>query len=753
MLIMKQKYQINNNVIASDVEFFVDKGYPLPFARVLSSRGVTSENWSTFFAPTFYDAFEMLNMDKAVEIVGEVMQTQGSVLIYGDYDADGLSASALLSLFFTNMGVENSVIIPTREQGYGLHCDLIFKAFEQNWYDLLITVDCGISNKDEVEQLKEAFGDGVDIVVTDHHEIPEMLPNCVCVNPKLGYPFAYLSGSGVAYKLVEALVGREQATKYADLAIIGTIADMMPMLDENRALTNLGLANFNHRGLRKLAELSNCKDITTKDVALRISPKINAAGRVGNPYDALTLLLLDERVPSGVAEKLLEANEIRRTILEETIVEAEGKLDGVAIQRDRLVFIAGDNWQHGILGIVANRLREKYNYPTLVMCRDGDNYVGSARGVEGLNLHSLFVECQDLLVKFGGHKSSVGFSVEANNMPALKQRLVQLLQQYSQEDFASGVVYDVDMDDSLTLLDAYEFCCSLQPTLPSDVVKFRAQAVVERANVFGKERNHVSITLTNGLELKGFFDFAKFAPALKTGAEIDVVFTLEKDSYSGNVCGIIVDLTLLNSLHFEDLYKSTLLSNYSLKEEQKNIASSNEIVALLQQNSTLAVFDSYQQFCDFSKLYSFDGYSLDFFVQNKPTFKSVVIAPNKSFDYSQYNNVVVFGNYTKYQRIYTQGARYIDTVGDCNLLKDVKLDRNVCVAVYVALKNKNKFEAVDSCYTKYLVGKCTYPQFVASIKVFEELNLIDLADDYNLVVYSNKKVELQNSKLFNLLSK
>ncbi|MBR2974987.1 MAG: DHH family phosphoesterase, partial [Clostridia bacterium] len=408
---MKQKYQINNNVIASDVEAFVEQGFPLPFARVLSSRGVTVQNMDKFFAPTFYDAFEMLNMDKAVEIVTQVLQSQGSVLIYGDYDADGLSASALLSLFFTNMGIENSVIIPNREQGYGLHCDLVLRAFEQNWYDLLITVDCGISNKDEIASLKEEFGDGVDIIVTDHHEIPDELPDCVCVNPKLGYPFAYLSGSGVAYKLVEALVGRDNATKYADLAIIGTIADMMPMLDENRALTNLGLSNFNHRGLCKLAELSNCKEISTKEIALRISPKINAAGRVGNPYDALTLLLLDERVPKQVVEKLLEINDIRRTILEETIVEAESMLDSVAIQSDRLVFIAGDNWQHGILGIVANRLREKYNYPTLVMCRDGDNYVGSARGVDAVNLHSLFIKCQDLLVKFGGHKSSVGFSV------------------------------------------------------------------------------------------------------------------------------------------------------------------------------------------------------------------------------------------------------------------------------------------------------------------------------------------------------
>ena len=293
---------------------------------------------------------------------------------------------------------------------------------------------------------------------------------------------------------------------------------------------------------------------------------------------------------------------------------------------------------------------------------------------------------------------------------------------------------------------------SLQPTLPSDDVKFRAKAVVERATVFGKERNHISITLSNGFELKGFFDFAKYATALKTGAEIDVVFTLDKDAYSGNVCGIIVDLTLLNSLHFEELYKSTFLNSYISLSPNKHLINNAEVEKLLKQNSTLAVFDTYQQFCEFSKLYNFDGYSLEFFVQNKSAFKTVVIAPSEDFDFSQYNNVIVFTHYDNIAREYTNNCVYVSHITNCKVVEDVKLDRNVCVSVYLALKNKNKFESIEHCFTKYLVGKCTYAQFVASIKVFQELDLINLLDKYNLVVYGNKKVELQNSKLFNLLS-
>ena len=181
----------------------------------------------------------MVNMREAAETISYLIETGGSVLIYGDYDADGLSASSILSLFFTDSGIENNVIIPTRDEGYGLHADKVIRAFKRNYYDLVITVDCGISNAEEVAKIVEELG--VEVIVTDHHELPEVLPDCLCVNPKLGYDYPYLSGAGVAWKLVEALVGREAATKYSVLAAIGTIGDIMPMQDENRSIVKLGL--------------------------------------------------------------------------------------------------------------------------------------------------------------------------------------------------------------------------------------------------------------------------------------------------------------------------------------------------------------------------------------------------------------------------------------------------------------------------------------------------------------------------------
>ncbi|MCM1195009.1 MAG: DHH family phosphoesterase, partial [Firmicutes bacterium] len=229
---MKEKY-VKRPILNYDcVEFLESKGFPTEYAEALAARNVGKDNFDSIFGneSVFHSPFDMVNMREAVETVSYVLETGGSILIYGDYDADGLTASSLLSLFFSDNGIENTVLIPTRDEGYGLHADKVIRAFKRNYYDLIITVDCGISNAEEVKKITEELG--VEVIVTDHHELPDTLPDCICVNPKLGYPFPYLSGAGVAWKLVEAIAGRDVATNYACLAAIGTIGDIMPMSDE-----------------------------------------------------------------------------------------------------------------------------------------------------------------------------------------------------------------------------------------------------------------------------------------------------------------------------------------------------------------------------------------------------------------------------------------------------------------------------------------------------------------------------------------
>ncbi|MEG2159183.1 MAG: DHH family phosphoesterase, partial [Clostridia bacterium] len=206
------------------------------YAELLYTRGANIDNIDNYLnynEKSFYDPFLLLNMDKAVTIIKKVVDNYGSILVFGDYDADGLTATAILRLFFSSNGVICDSIIPTRDEGYGISVTNIVEAFERKHYDLILTVDCGISNKNEIDYLLANLD--TQIIVTDHHEVPEQLPNCLCINAKLGsYPFPYLCGAGVAFKLVQALSGLEYAKRYADLAMVGTIADMMPLLDENR---------------------------------------------------------------------------------------------------------------------------------------------------------------------------------------------------------------------------------------------------------------------------------------------------------------------------------------------------------------------------------------------------------------------------------------------------------------------------------------------------------------------------------------
>ncbi len=564
-ILMKSNFYQRTDYNINDVQYFEQCGYPKCFAQVLSMRGFTKENLSRslrYSQQDFYDPFAMHGMREAVDIIKQCIADNKPILIHGDYDADGLSASAVLSLFFTHNGVENDVIIPTRDTGYGINFDNVASKLQQKNYGVVLTVDCGISNVSEIAKLKAQFGHSTQFVVTDHHEIPEVLPDCICVNPKLGYPFAYLSGSGVAFKVVQALSDITTALRYADLAIIGTIADVMPMHDENRTLVKAGLANFAHKSLKKLAELCkvNCAQITANDIGMRLAPKINAAGRVGSPDVALKLLLACDKADNATAQLLMELNDKRRQIMDEVYTQAQEQCVLNKCASKRLVFVKGEDWHHGVLGIVAGKLKEAYNLPSVVMTRENDNYVGSARCIDGIDLHNLFVNAAQYLVKFGGHKSSVGFTVSSDNVDNLNACLATQLQAMSESMFTHVSLYDIRLgEDGVTANDILQFCNSIQPLMPSDELRIYVKDYVKFASTFGKQGEHISFTLGSGLQVKGFYKYTRYLTALKSGAEVELIVTLTYDTFSGTVQAILSDIALCNSLHFEPLYAKEYL--------------------------------------------------------------------------------------------------------------------------------------------------------------------------------------------------
>ena len=732
-----------------DVRYLTSLGFDEEFAQLLSFRGVTEQNASDYFGNDYsniHDPFLMSNMAQAVATIKEFIDGKNKILIYGDYDADGLTASAILKLYFDAIGVECEIFVPTREDGYGLHVDLVLERYKQYPFDLLITVDCGISNKEEIAQIEKELG--VTVVVTDHHELPEELPNCICINCKMGYPFAYLSGAGVALKLVEALSNRETAFLYADLATVGTIADMMPLVDENRDLVKYGLNNIHHRGLLKLAEMTKCdKIMTASSMALKICPKINSAGRVGNPYKALDLLLMSHRAKEEAVKELIDCNTLRQTLLERVILEANSKILEMDFSKEKMLFLCGETWPKGILGIGANRFKEAFKMPVAFLTEDGDEYVGSARANDDINLHELFSSVSNVLVRFGGHKGSVGFSVLKKDLPLLKSKINEKLKEYTTK--AIQTYYDLRFSKSWLEQSNFEKLNYLEPFLPNEKPVFYAEDYCITAGTFGN--GNLKFTLSCGLELKAFgSSFAQYLRYLKSGAECGVCFYLEVDKYTNRLFGSLIDIELKNSLKFDDLYACNFLARINDNISQDRVLL-NELQTkeILLENNTVAVFNSYLDYEKAQNLFDFSSFVVEFFYQKSYCDKVVFISPDKLDFLDKYKNVIVFSFTKNYNLDFGKKAKYVDLPAvEPTYLDSILLDRKICAEVFSAISTCNLTNHDLHSFFDSQFFYCDRLQYFASIAVFKQLGLVKIDNDKIVQIYFDKK-NLTDSFLYN----
>ncbi len=401
-------------------------------ASLLINRGINNlEEAKLFFNPVedhFHDPFLLEDMDKAVEIILSHIKRNSHLLIYGDYDVDGTTATSILYLALLELGARVTYYIPRRDEGYGLSSKGIESA-RQVGIELIITCDCGITSHEEIA-LAKSFG--MEVIVTDHHEVTNTLPTAdAVVNPKRpssSYPFNYLSGAGVALKVVQALrkqVAPENwyAREYYDLAALGTAADIVPMIGENRVIVSLGLPeiyNRNRVGLRALLESSNfSKDkITLMDVVFNLAPRINAVGRMGEAREAVELFTTnDPERGKQLAKKFDQMNKKRRSVDLKTFMEAEQQmLERYDPDQPCGVVLYADDWHQGVIGIVASRLTEKFYRPTVMISLNGEIGKGSGRSIPEFNLHSVLKECSDLLIGFGGHEQAGGMTIKRSNL-------------------------------------------------------------------------------------------------------------------------------------------------------------------------------------------------------------------------------------------------------------------------------------------------------------------------------------------------
>ena len=445
-------------------------------AQVLINRGITSpEEGRRFLNPDLTDLHDpklLPDMDRAVATIIRHLKANSSILLYGDYDVDGMCSVAVLKQFLRLAGVEVRTHIPSRaDEGYGVHSEAI-RRFHQEGVNLIITVDCGVAS---VQEIAEANALGMEVVVTDHHEPGPAHPAAAAViDPKLEnsrYPFKELAGVGVAFKLAWALAqelsgGERTRPVFKDflldamaLVALGTVADVVPLLNENRVLAHFGLQALRYSqlpGLQALLTRVNLVDcpLEADDISFRLGPRLNVAGRMGDADLALSLLTTD-RLDEGerIADELDKLNRERQKLQKEIIDSARDRINREMMQGQKIIALADESWPAGIIGIVASHLAEEMSRPTLLISIDGDTGRGSARSVPGLSIVDLLSRCQVPMLSFGGHSQAAGVRIERRHIDAFIQELVALADEaLSDEDLVPKL--DIDAEVTLGSLDA-----------------------------------------------------------------------------------------------------------------------------------------------------------------------------------------------------------------------------------------------------------------------------------------------------------
>ena len=516
-------------------------------SALLRLRGITDEAEARrFLSPTLEDLhnpFLLPGMQKAVDLLKEAISSRDPILVWGDYDADGVCASAILLETLREEGALVSCHLPSRqEEGYGLNEAGVREAAASS-VKLLITVDCGISNVDEVALARSL---GMKVIVTDHHTLPPVLPEAdVLMNPLLGdYPFPSLCGAGVALKLCHALQGQQGLEKRLDLAAIATVADVVPLLGENRVIVREGLIRMQaspRPGVRAmLASAAVAPPLRSEHLAFRIGPRLNAAGRLSSASLAQELLLTRDPLRAEQLARDLEALNVRRQSLErEMTASALSQAQALpSFSSARSLVVAGEGWNPGLVGLTAGRLCEKFYRPAVALSVSGDTAVGSCRSIPGVNIFEVLSRCEDLLVRFGGHAQAAGLTLQTDRIEAFRARLDQVIRESSDESvFTRQLVYDLEVPFRVWTPETLETLSLLEPTgygNPAPVFLLPAAQVQSMRRV-GRDLSHLQMSLlTEGLLVKGIA-FSQGEHADKGYSRVDLLYRPILNEFRGRV--------------------------------------------------------------------------------------------------------------------------------------------------------------------------------------------------------------------------
>lgn len=522
---------------------------------ILAKKGITnSDEIRKFFEPCvndLYDPFLLNDMDKAVKRIHKAVNNKEKIIIYGDYDADGVTSSALLSEFFKYLNVNNiDIFIPDRlEEGYGISFETLERIFPLK-PDLLITVDCGVTAFDEIDFLSSR---NIDVIVTDHHECHERLPSAVAViNPHRHdscYPFTNLAGAGVAFKLVQALCREfdlgEKYLDFIDIAAIGTIADIVDLIDENRVIAKLGIDKIKknpNTGIKALLNAAGIapENINSTSIAFGVAPRINAAGRISDAKIAVRLFQeRDGKEVQAIAEKLNDFNSKRQQIEEEIFSEVLKEINSSDRFSGKNVYVVcGRQWHHGVIGIVASRVVEVFKKPCIILSEENGIAKGSARSIEGFNIFEAIASCKDILVKFGGHEMAAGLSITYDKVFEFDDRLNQYaLEQGIAEKMIKPMEVDCLISEQDINIKTAEEIAKFEPFgtgNPKPVFALK-DAILQEATAIGKKKEHLKLKFKIGNTFADtvWFNTDIFNKILSPGKSYDAIVSMEVNRWNG----------------------------------------------------------------------------------------------------------------------------------------------------------------------------------------------------------------------------
>ena len=516
---------------------------------IVNRHVVNDEDVRIFITPTrddFHNPFLFKGMDIAVDRIIKAINNKEKILIYGDYDVDGITSTTVLKKYLMDRGISVDTYIPNRlHEGYGLNKKAIDTIKERN-IDLIITVDCGISAIEEVDYAVRLC---MDIIVTDHHEVGEKLPNALAVidakRKDNTYPFRALAGVGVVFKLIQALsikleIKPEEYLKYLDLVCVGTISDIVPLEGENRTIAKLGLMLIKvtrNLGLRELIKSSGYKEIDSNTISFGVAPRINACGRMGHEEEALKLFLAEDlESATKITKELNEYNTLRQSTEKAIYEEAVQQIEKNHLDENNSIVLGGKGWHHGVIGIVSSKVTDKYYKPSILLSFEDNIAKGSGRSVPGFDLYEGLAKCEDLLEKYGGHSMAVGLTLKKENLENFKERFEQIAKEKNIKELVP-IIY---IDDELKLkdinMDLVKSISILEPFGEANKVPLFLIRNLKIDSIRAlSEGRHLKLTLRDEnfvINAIGF-ELGYLAEEYRIGDRIDVVGTLEINSFNG----------------------------------------------------------------------------------------------------------------------------------------------------------------------------------------------------------------------------